>query len=200
MTLTMVADHLLMVVLAVFLTILIGVPVGICAYFFPKAQKPILRVVEILQTVPALALLGIIMVFIGPGKLTVVAGLLLYSLLPVVLNTYTGLSEVDPGIKEAAIGVGMTRMNRLLQVELPLAFPLIFTGIRIATVTSIGIAVFAAFVGGGGLGGVIYRGIRIQDMQLIVSSTLVLMGMAVVIDILMVIIEKRLQRRFLGKR
>lgn len=200
MTLNMVLSHLLMVVLAVLLTIVIGVPLGICAYYFPKARRIILKVVEILQTVPALALLGVIMVFIGPGKPTVVIGLLLYSLLPVVLNAYTGLSEVDPALKEAATGIGMTRMNRLLQVELPIAFPLIFTGIRIATVTSIGVAVFGAFVGGGGLGSVIYESIRVSDIKMLLTSTLVLMGMAIIFDFVMGFIEKRLQRRLTGRK
>lgn len=200
MTLNMVLAHLFMVVAAVVLTIVFGVPLGICAYYFPKARRVILKVVEILQTIPALALLGVIMVFLGPGKPTVVIGLLLYSLLPVVLNTYVGLNGVDPAIKEAATGIGMTRMNRLIQVEIPIAFPLIFTGIRIATVTSIGVAVFAAFVGGGGLGSIIYESIRVSNMGQLMSATVVLMGMAVLFDFVMGQIEKRLQRRLTGRK
>lgn len=196
MTLAMVGDHLLIVFISVLLTIVLGVPLGICAYFYPKAGKVILGVVEVLQTVPAMALLGIIMVFMGAGKGTVIVGLLLYSMLPVVQNTHLGLSEVDRGIKEVAIGMGMTRMYRLLHVELPLAFPLIFAGIRIATVTAVGVAVFGTFVGGGGLGSVIYKGIRVRNMQLIVSSTLALMVMAIGFDVIMGFIEKRLHRRF----
>ena len=119
----------------------------------------------------------------------------LYSLLPIVRNTNLGLTEVDPAIKEAARGMGMSKFYQLLRVELPLAFPVIFTGIRIATVNSIGSAVFAAFVGGGGLGSIIYRGIRVQNMKLILSGTLSLMLMAVVFDFTMGQIEKRLRRR-----
>ncbi len=200
MTVQMVLDHLWMVLVAVVLTIIVGVPLGICAYYFPKARRVILRVVEVLQTIPALALLGIIMVFMGAGKPTVIVGLLLYSLLPVVLNTYVGLSEVDPALKEVATGVGMTRMNRLAQVELPIAFPLIFTGIRIATVTSIGVAVFASFVGGGGLGGVIYQGIRVSNMTMILESTLALMCMAILFDVSMAFIERKLRMRLTGRR
>lgn len=195
MTFEIVFNHLLIVLYSVICTIIVGVPVGICAYLFPKARGLILRFVEILQTVPALALLGIIMVFFGAGKLTVVIGLLLYSLLPVVLNTYVGLSEVDPILKEVASGMGMTRIERLRQVELPLAFPMIFTGIRIATVTAISVAVFAASVGGGGLGSIINRGIKISDMNLIISGTAALMVMAIVFDGGMGLIEKRLSRR-----
>jgi len=196
MTVDMVLDHLFIVLISLVFTIIVGVPLGVCAYFFPKFRRIILGIVEILQTIPAMALLGIIMVFLGAGKATVIIGLLLYSLLPVVQNTYVGLSEVDPAIKEVATGMGMTRMYRLIHVELPIAFPLIFTGIRISAVTSVGVAVFGSFVGGGGLGSVIYRGIRIQNMQLILSSTLALMAMAVIIDVVMSVIEKRLQGRF----
>lgn len=192
--------HLFMVVAALMFTIIVGVPLGICAYYFPKVRRVILKVVEILQTIPAMALLGVIMVFLGPGQLTVIIGLLLYSLLPVVLNTYVGLSEVDPAIKEAATGIGMTRMNRLVQVEVPIAFPLIFTGVRIAMVTSIGVAVFAAFVGGGGLGSIIYESIRVSNMTQLLSATVVLMGMAILFDFVMGQIEKRLQRKLTGRR
>lgn len=196
MTVTMLLDHIYMVLIAVVLTIIVGVPLGVCAYFFPKARKIVLTVVEVLQTIPAMALLGVIMVFLGAGKNTVIAGLLLYSLLPVVQNTYVGLSEVDPAIKEVAIGMGMTKIHRLFQVELPIAFPLIFAGIRISAVTSVGVAVFGAFVGGGGLGSVIYQGIRVQNISLILTSTLALMAMAVIIDAVMSVIEKRLKGRF----
>ena len=186
-------EHLQIVATSIAFTILCGLPVGVAAYLFSPARKIILRVVDILQTIPSLALLGIIMTFLGAGKVTVVTGLVLYSLLPVVTNTYVGLCGVAPGIKEAAVGMGMTKLHCLLRVELPIAFPIIFTGIRIATVTSVGSAVFAAYVGGGGLGSLIHRGIRIQSMPLILFGTLSLMFMAVVFDAGMGWIQKRLQ-------
>lgn len=195
MDLTMVFEHLYIVLISVVMTVLIGLPLGILAYSWPSFRKVILWVVDVLQTIPALALLGIIMVFIGAGKLTVIIGLVLYSLLPIVHNTYLGLNGVNPAIKEAARGMGMTKFYRLVRVELPLAFPVIFTGIRIASVTAIGVAVFATFVGGGGLGSIIYRGIYIQNMKLLLSGTLTLMAMAVLFDSVMAYVEKRLYRR-----
>ncbi|MEG2073461.1 MAG: ABC transporter permease [Angelakisella sp.] len=195
MTIKMVLDHLFLVTASVFFTVLAGVPLGVAAYLYPPVRKLILRVTDILQTIPALALLGIIMVFAGAGKATVIVGLVLYSLLPVVHNTYLGLNQVDSGIKEAAMGMGMSRPYRLLRVELPLAFPVIFTGIRIATVTAIGVAVFSCFVGGGGLGAIIYRGIRIQNMSLILTGTATLMIMAVLFDGIMGYLEKLLYQR-----
>lgn len=195
MDLTMVFEHLYIVLISVVMTVLIGLPLGILAYSWPSFRKAILWVVDVLQTIPALALLGIIMVFLGAGKLTVIIGLVLYSLLPIVHNTYLGLNGVNPAIKEAARGMGMTKFYRLVRVELPLAFPVIFTGIRIASVTAIGVAVFATFVGGGGLGSIIYRGIYIQNMKLLLSGTLTLMAMAVLFDSVMAYVEKRLYRR-----
>ena len=196
MTVTMILEHLSIVLISVVLTIIVGVPLGVCAYLFKGVRKMILTVVEILQTIPALALLGVIMVFFGAGKVTVVTGLILYSLLPVVQNTYLGLKEVSPAMKEVATGMGMTRFYQLIHVEMPIAFPFIFTGIRIATVTAVGVAVFATFVGGGGLGSVIYRGIHIQNMGMIMSSTAVLMVMAVGFDTIIAVIERWLQHRF----
>ena len=189
-------EHLSIVMAAVALTIVVGVPLGVCAYFYKGVRKPILIIVEILQTAPAMALLGIIMIFMGAGKPTVIIGLLLYSLLPIVQNTYIGLSEADPAIKEAATGMGMTRMYKLVYVEMPIAFPLVFAGIRIATVTAVGIAAFASLVGGGGLGALIFRGIRTSNVQLILTSTVALMLMAVVFDSGMAVIERFLQKRF----
>lgn len=194
MSATMIFEHLYIVLLSVLFTVLLGLPLGVLAYMKKPVRSVVLWAVDILQTIPALALLGIIMVFLGAGKPTVIIGLVLYSLLPVVHNTYLGLSNIEPAIKEAADGMGMSRTYRLLHVEIPIAFPVIFTGIRIATVTSIGVAVFATFVGGGGLGSVIYRGIHIQNMQLILFGTLSLMGMAVLFDGVMAYIEKRLYR------
>jgi osmoprotectant transport system permease protein len=196
----MIIEHITIVGAAVALTILIGVPLGIFAYFYVRIRRVILWFAEVLQTVPALALLGIIMVFLGAGKPTVIIGLLLYSLLPVVHNTYVGLSEVDPAIKEVAFGMGMTRLYCLIHIELPIAFPLIFTGIRIATVTAVGTAVFATFVGGGGLGSVIYRGIRISNLGMIVSGTLILIIMAMGCDGIMALVERRLYCRFTPNR
>lgn len=193
MTIQMVAEHLGIVFASVLLTVLIGLPLGILAYTHKNSGKIILWVVDILQTIPALALLGIIMIFAGAGKITVICGLVLYSLLPIVHNTYLGLTEVDEGIKDAARGMGMSKPQRLMLVELPLAFPVIFTGIRIATVTSIGVAVFGAFVGGGGLGSLLYRGIHIQNMALILTGTCALMSMAVIFDFSMSWMEKKIR-------
>ena len=200
MTWSLICEHLFIVLAASILSIAIGLPLGIWAYVSKTARPAILRAVDLLQTIPSLALLGIIMVFLDPGKLTAIIGITLYSHLPIVRNTCLGLQEVGPGVKEAARGMGMSKPYRVLMVEFPLAFPTVFTGIRIAVVNAIGTAVFAAFVGGGGLGGVITQAIRISDMKLILAATGVLMVIAVVLDLLMGWFETQMHKDRGGSR
>ncbi|MPN34528.1 Carnitine transport permease protein OpuCD [bioreactor metagenome] len=190
-----VLEHLYLVLMSVLFSTAVGLPLGIFAYLNRPARKVVLWASEVLQTIPALALLGMVMVLFGAGKPTVIIGLVLYSLLPIVHNTFLGLDGINPGIKEAARGMGLSKSDRLFSIELPLALPMVFTGIRIATVTGVGVAVFATSVGGGGLGAIINQGIRTQNMRLIFSGTLTLMAMAVVFDAGMALIEKRMNRR-----
>ena len=200
MTWSLICEHLFLVLAASILSIAIGLPLGIWAYVSKTVRPVILRAVDLLQTIPSLALLGITMVFLDPGKLTVIIGITLYSLLPIVRNTCLGFQEVDPGVKEAARGMGMSKAYRVLRVEFPLALPTVFTGIRIAVVSAIGTAVFAAFVGGGGLGGIITRAIRIQNMGLLLAGTGALMVIAVVLDLLMGRFEEMVRKSRSGSR
>ena len=195
MTLNMVLEHLYLVFMAVVAAIVVGVPLGVLTYLVPKARKVILFITDVFQTIPSLALMGMIMVLVGAGKTTVIIGLTMYSLLPIVRNTNLGLSNVNPGIKEAAKGMGMSRLYQLVFIELPLSFPVIFTGIKIATVNSIGTAIFAASVGGGGLGAIIYRGIRVMNVNLILSATFSLMAMSIAFEAIMDFIAKKLEKK-----
>lgn len=192
MTISVLWEHIFIVLCSVAMAILLGLPLGIWAYMCPKVKRAIMWIVDVLQTIPALALLGIIMVIFGAGKQTVIIGVGLYSLLPIVNNTCLGLEQVLPGIKEAARGMGMSRSYRLFRVELPLALPTIFTGVRIAAVNAVGSAVFAAFVGGGGLGTLINSAIRVRNMSLLLQGTVTLMIIATVLDLGMSALEKRL--------
>ncbi len=195
MTINMVLEHLYLVFMAVVAAIVVGVPLGVLTYLVPKARKAILFITDVFQTIPSLALMGMIMVLVGAGKTTVIIGLTMYSLLPIVRNTNLGLSNVNPGIKEAAKGMGMSRLYQLVFIELPLSFPVIFTGIKIATVNSIGTAIFAASVGGGGLGAIIYRGIRVMNVNLILSATFSLMAMSIAFEAIMDFIAKKLEKK-----
>ena len=183
-------QHAYLVFMAAGFILTIGLSLGIAAYVFPGVRKPVLLILDLFQTIPTLATLGFLVVLVGANATTVIIGLILYSLLPVVKNTLVGLDRVDPGIKEAAQGMGMPRWKRLVQVELPLAFPMVYAGMRIALVTSIGFAVFGAIVGGGGLGMLLYRGVRNQNMTMILTGTLTLMILSVIIDGTMGWIEK----------
>lgn len=192
MSLAMIWDHLSLVLSALILAIAAGVPLGLLAYLCPKVGKALLWVVDLIQTIPALALLGVIMVIVGPGSPTAMIGLALYSLLPIARNCSLGLSQVPAHLKEAAAGMGMSPAYRLFRVDIPLAAPMLVTGIRIAAVNAIGTAVFASFVGGGGLGGLFYTAIRQRDMGSLLVGTLILMAMALVLDVGLGYVEKRL--------
>ncbi len=195
MELHFVTEHLYLVLMSSLFTTLFGLVLGVVSYLSRPVRSVILFVVDVLQTVPVLALLGFIMLLFGGTSTTVIVGIVLYSLLPVVRNTYVGLNNIDPAIKDAARGMGMTRWQRLYMVEMPLAFPMVFTGVRIAVVNSIGVAVFGFVVGGGGLGTVLQRSIYTQDMGTILAATAILMGMAVFFDYGMGLIEKRLNAK-----
>ena len=162
MSLTMIWNHLALVLSALILAVAAGVPLGLVAYLSPNVGKVLLWAADLIQTIPALALLGVIMVIAGPGSPTAMIGLALYSLLPIARNTSLGLSQVPAHLKEAAAGMGMSPAYRLFHVDIPLAAPMLVTGVRIAAVNAIGTAVFASFVGGGGLGGLFYTAIPIR--------------------------------------
>lgn len=195
MKLEHVTQHIYLVLMSALFTIVFGLVFGILAYLFPKTRRYVIFVFDLFQTIPTLATLGLLMVVFGASPTTVIVGLTLYNLLPVVRNTMIGLLEVSPAIKEAAEGMGMSKLTKLFKVELPLAFPLIFAGMRISIVNSIGSAVMGFFVGGGGLGYVLYRGIRTMNFKFIAEGTLTLMSMAIVLDFIMSYYENKLTLR-----
>ncbi|MGI6025870.1 MAG: ABC transporter permease [Candidatus Scatomorpha sp.] len=187
-------EHLIIVIIATVISVGIGIILGIIGYWIRPLASPILLFSEAVQTIPTLALLAILMILFGLGNTTIISGLVLYALLPIVRNTHTGLVSVPPAIKEAARGMGMSKLQRLFWVELPLAFPLIFSGIKISVVNSLSIAVIGVLIGSGGLGYPIYRGIQTQNLNLIMSGAIPIMIMAILFDYLMSVIEKRLSR------
>ncbi|SFE06062.1 osmoprotectant transport system permease protein [Paenibacillus catalpae] len=156
-------QHIMMVLIGLLLALVVGIPLGIMASRNRVSARIILTVANIIQVFPSLALLVLLMVAFGLGTTTVVVGLFLYSLLPVIRNTYVGLTQVDKSIMEAGKGVGMSPLQIMINVQLPLALPFMLTGIRIAAVIAIGVATIAPLVGGDGLGREIYSGINMNN-------------------------------------
>ncbi len=168
-------EHLFLVFVSTACAVLIGVPLGIYITRRKSLQSPILGIANILQTVPSLALFGLLIpiAYIGGiGAKTAIIALTLYSFLPIIRNTVTGITGVDAKIKEAATAMGMTDGQILRQVELPLALPVILTGIRVAVVIAVGVATVAAAVGAGGLGTYIFRGLRQNDNNLLLAGAI----------------------------
>jgi osmoprotectant transport system permease protein len=178
------AAHLELVIEAVVLAVIVGVPLGIVAARRPLLERAAVGVASVLQTIPSLALLGFLLIaFRGQiGKPPALAALVLYALLPIVKNTVLGLQSIDPGVREASIALGMTGLQRLRLVELPLAIPIILGGIRVATVASVGMATIAAAIGARGLGGYIFRGVSLLDTRQILLGSVPAALLALVCD------------------
>lgn len=175
-----------------------GVPLGILLTRRPAWRGPVLGLVNTFQTIPSLALFGILipLPFIGGiGARTAIVTLVVYALLPIVRNTYTGIRGVDPAVREAALGMGMTDRQLLTLVELPLAAGIILAGIRVATVVGVGIATIAAAIGAGGLGVYIFRGVAMVDNTLILAGAIPAAAIALAADLLLGLAERRLAWR-----
>ena len=188
-------EHLWMVAASMLLAVLIGIPLGILITRMPGLNKPVLGVANIIQTVPSLALFGFLLPvpWIGArsDRLAILA-LTLYALLPLIRNTYAGISGVDRSVVEAGRGMGMTDRQLLFQVELPLALGVIIAGVRVATVISVGLATIAAAIGAGGLGEYIFRGISMVDNEVILAGAIPAAVLALLADVTLGWLEKRL--------
>src|SRR5882724_6593022 len=173
--LTLTREHLQIVAISIVIAVLIGVPTGILLTRRPGLSKPIIGFANIVQTIPSLAIFGFLipLPFIGGiGAKPAIIALVLYSLLPIIRNTFTGINGVDPAVREAGRGMGMTDWQLLIQVELPLSLGVILAGVRVATVIAVGVATIAAAVGGGGLGMFILRGVQSLDNNLILAGAI----------------------------
>lgn len=193
-----VEQHLWLVLVSISIAVLIGVPVGILLTHHKSLRGPVLGIANIMQTVPSLALFGLLIPipFIGGiGRSTAIIALVVYALLPVIRNTVTGILGVDGSVREAAVAMGMTNGQILRQVELPLAMSVILTGIRVATVITIGVAIIAAAVGAGGLGEYIFRGLRQFDNRLLLAGAVPSALLALFADFALGLLEKRFDAR-----
>ncbi len=195
---TLTAEHLWLVGISMLLAILIGVPLGILLTRRPKWKAFVLGSTNVVQTIPSLALFGLLLPLPWLGaradRLAIIA-LALYALLPVVRNTYVGISGISAPVREAAIAMGLTSGQLLWHVELPLALPVMLAGIRVAAVITIGVATIAAAIGAGGLGEFIFRGIAMVDNGVILAGAIPAALMALAADLLLSGFEKLMVRR-----
>lgn len=182
-------EHIELTFLSVFIAILIGIPIGILISYIKKLDKPILGLSNIVQAIPSMALLGFMIPFLGIGTKPAILMVVLYSLLPIIKNTYIGIKNINLQTIEAAKGIGLTNWQILTKVQIPLAFPVIMGGIRISSVSAVGLMTLAAFCGAGGLGYLVYAGIRsINNMQ-ILSGAIPACILALFIDYILGIVE-----------
>jgi osmoprotectant transport system permease protein len=188
------AEHLWLVGLAVFAALVLGAPFGVILTANRPLRRWALVVINIIQTIPSLALFGFLMPIPyigGVGQRTAIIALVLYALLPILRNIVVGILGVDPGVRDSAVAMGMTRKQILFAVDLPLAFPTILAGIRTATVSTIGTATIAAAIGGGGLGTFVFRGIATADMNMILAGAIPAALMAISADEVLEWAERR---------
>jgi osmoprotectant transport system permease protein len=189
-------EHLQLVVIAMAMAILIGVPLGLLLVHRKFLRTIALGIASILQTIPSLALFGFLIPipFIGGiGKRTAIVALALYALLPILRNTYVGLTSIDPAVLESAEAMGMTSTQILLRVRFPLALAFILAGIRTATIITIGVATIAAAIGAGGLGTFIFRGVALVSDELLLAGAIPAALLAILADFLLGFVERRLR-------
>lgn len=184
-------EHIYLSFVAVAVGVAIALPMGILIARYRNYAEPIIGVTAVFQTIPSLALFGFLVPILGIGSPTALIALIIYALLPILRNTYTGITGVDSSVIEAGRGMGMTRTQILRQIELPLALPFIMAGIRTATVLTVGIATLATFVGAGGLGDIIYRGLQSYNNSLVLAGALPVALLAIGFDQILKWIEKR---------
>lgn len=189
-------DHIFLVGISILLASCIGLPLGIALTRRPQFRKPVLGLTNVIQTIPSLALFGFLIPAPWLGERAdrlAITALTLYALLPIVRNTYVGITGVDSALRETALGMGLTNWQLLFQVELPLASSVILAGLRVATVTCVGVATIAAAIGAGGLGELIFRGVATVDNGLILAGAVPAALLAITADFILGTIEKRLR-------
>jgi osmoprotectant transport system permease protein len=191
-------QHIGLTFISLVIALLIGLPLGIYIARHKRAAGPVLGFAGVMQTIPSIALLGFMIPLLGIGPLPAIAALFLYALLPIIRNTYTGIEGVDPLVKEAAVAMGMTRMQILLKVELALAFPVIMAGIRTATVINVGVGTLAAYIAAGGLGEFIFGGIALNNTNMILAGAIPAALLAILLDFLLSLVQKMGRKRRLS--
>ena len=197
-------EHISIVSVAVGIAILVGVPTGIAITRSQRVADTVLYLGSIVMTIPSIALFGVLIPLLskmgqGIGYLPAVIAAMLYALLPIVRNTYTAIRNLDPALRSAAIGMGMSQSQRLLRVEIPMAMPVIIAGVRIAVVINIGVTAIAAYIGAGGLGTFITSGITLMDERMLLSGALLVTLLALLTEWILARLEIRVTPPGIGE-
>jgi osmoprotectant transport system permease protein len=187
-------EHLQISAISISLALLIGLSIGIVISEYPRSGKPVMALVNFIYTIPSISLLGFLIPLSGIGDATAIIALTVYALLPMVRNTHAGLTNVSPLLIEAAVGMGCTRGQVLTKIKLPLAMPVIVAGIRNMAVMTIALAGIASFIGAGGLGVAIYRGITTNNKAMTLAGSLLIAALAIAADALIGVLERYAQR------
>ncbi|WP_223902514.1 ABC transporter permease [Lactobacillus laiwuensis] len=174
------------------LGIIVAVPLSVVLMKFKRIAKVVIAIASMLQTIPALALLAIMIPFFGVGKVPAIIALFLYSLMPILRNTYVGLTDVNQDTIDSARGLGMTNMQLILKVDIPLAMPVIMAGIRLSAIYVIAWATLASYIGAGGLGDFIFNGLSLYQTDLIFGGTIPVIILALLTDYLLGKLERKL--------
>ncbi|MGM0213948.1 ABC transporter permease [Enterococcus sp. AZ109] len=197
--LTKSAEHIYISAFALILGILFAVPLGILLTRLPRVANVIIGIASVLQTVPSLALLALMIPFFGVGKVPAIIALFIYSLLPILRNTYIGMRNVDSNYRDVAQGMGMTNMQSIISVEVPIAIPTIMAGIRLGAVYVVAWATLASYIGAGGLGDLIFSGLNNFQPPLIFAGTIPVIIIALLSDFLLGLLEDKLTPKALRK-
>lgn len=197
--LTKTSEHIYLAGVSVILASVIGIPIGFLIKNNKRASQIVIGIANTIQTIPSLAIFAFAMSIFGIGADNAIFALFLYALLPIIKNTLIGIINVDPAIIEAAVGMGMSKFQIIFKVEIPLAISVVMGGVRIATVTGIGIATIATLIGAGGLGQIIYQGIGMMNYEMVLGGAICSALLALTADFLLGLVERKLTSRGITK-
>lgn len=183
-------EHFFISIVALLIAIVVAVPIGILLAKTKKAASIVLTTAGVLQTIPTLAVLAIMIPIFGVGKTPAIIALFVYILLPILNNTVLGVQNINPDVRQAAISMGMTKFQLMKDVEMPLALPLILSGIRLSSVYVISWATLASYVGAGGLGDFVFNGLNLYNPIMIVSAAVLVTALALIVDYVLRAVEK----------
>lgn len=191
-------EHMYLTFVAIVIITFLGLILGVLMTRNKQAAKLIMTLVNFIYTIPSIALFGFFVSITGIGFNSALIALVIYGLLPIIRNTYVGINEVDPFLIESAIGMGTTNSQLLFKVQLPLALPVIFAGFRTMVIMTIALGAIASFIGAGGLGVAIWRGITTYFPEMTVAGSLLVALLAIIIDLILGGIERKIRKKILG--